>query len=72
MVAVQGITYTIGIELMLACDLVVATDDCWFSLLEAQRNIMATGGATVRMVERAGYGNAMRDHEARMELEPFV
>ena len=72
MVAVQGITYTIGIELMLACDLVVAADDCRFSQLEVQRNLMATGGATVRMVERAGYGNAMRDHEARMALEPFV
>jgi enoyl-CoA hydratase len=42
--AVQGITYTIGIELMLACDIVIAADDCTFSQLEVQRNLVATGG----------------------------
>jgi enoyl-CoA hydratase len=57
--AVKGITYTIGIELMLACDIVVAADDCRFSQLEVKRNIMAAGGATIRMVQRAGWGNAM-------------
>ena len=58
-VAVRGITYTLGIELMLAADIVVAADDCRFSQLEVQRGIMATGGATLRMAERAGIGNAM-------------
>ena len=58
-VAVKGITYTLGIELMLAADIVVAADDCRFSQLEVQRGIMATGGATLRMAERAGMGNAM-------------
>ncbi|HZD25018.1 MAG TPA: crotonase/enoyl-CoA hydratase family protein [Alphaproteobacteria bacterium] len=57
--AVKGITYTIGIELMLACDIVIAADDCRFSQLEVKRNIMAAGGATIRMVQRAGWGNAM-------------
>ena len=58
-VAVKGITYTLGIELMLAADIVVAADDCRFSQLEVKRGIMATGGATLRMAERAGLGNAM-------------
>jgi enoyl-CoA hydratase/carnithine racemase len=58
--AVQGITFTIGIELMLAADVVIAASDCRFSQLEVKRGIMATGGATIRMVERAGWGNAMR------------
>lgn len=58
-VAVQGITYTLGIELMLAADIVVAADDCRFSQLEVQRGIMATGGATLRMAERAGLGHAL-------------
>jgi len=58
-VAVKGITYTLGIELMLAADIVVAADDCRFSQLEVRRGIMATGGATLRMAERAGLGNAM-------------
>jgi len=58
-VAVQGITYTLGIELMLAADMVVAADNCRFSQLEVKRGIMATGGATLRMAERAGMGNAL-------------
>jgi enoyl-CoA hydratase len=58
-VAVQGITFTIGIELMLAADVVVAADDCRFSQLEVKRGIMATGGATLRMAQRAGLGNAL-------------
>jgi len=58
--AVQGICYTLGIELMLAADVVVAAADCRFSQLEVRRGLMPTGGATIRMVERAGWGNAMR------------
>jgi enoyl-CoA hydratase/carnithine racemase len=57
--AVRGITYTIGIELMLAADIVIAATDCRFSQLEVKRGIMATGGATIRIAERAGLGNAL-------------
>ncbi len=59
LVAVQGICYTVGIELMLGADIVLAADDCRFSQMEVQRGIMATGGATLRMAERAGVGNAL-------------
>ncbi len=58
-VAVHGITFTLGIELMLAADIVVAADNCRFSQLEVKRGIMASGGATLRMAERAGLGNAL-------------
>lgn len=58
-VAVKGITYTLGIELMLAADIVLAGDDGRFSQLEVKRGIMATGGATLRMAERSGLGNAL-------------
>ena len=57
--AVQGICFTVGIELMLGADIVIAADDCRFAQLEVQRCIMPTGGATLRMAERAGVGNAM-------------
>ena len=57
--AVKGICFTVGIELMLGADIVVAGQDCRFSQMEVQRGIMATGGATLRMAERAGLGNAM-------------
>jgi enoyl-CoA hydratase/carnithine racemase len=58
--AVQGICLTAGIELMLGADLVVAARDCRFGQIEVKRGIMANHGATIRMVERAGWGNAMR------------
>jgi enoyl-CoA hydratase len=38
---------------------VVAADNGRFSQLEVGRGIMATGGATLRMAERAGLGNAL-------------
>ena len=37
----------------------VVADNCRFSQMEVQRGIMATGGATLRMAERAGTGNAL-------------
>jgi len=58
--AVHGICFTLGIEMMLAADIVVAASDTRFSQLEVKRGLMPTGGATIRMVERAGWGNAMR------------
>jgi enoyl-CoA hydratase len=58
--AVQGICFTLGIELMLAQDVVVAADDCRFAQIEVKRGVIPTGGATMRFVERAGWGNAQR------------
>lgn len=58
-IALQGICFTVAVELMLACDIAVASADCRFSQLEVQRGIMPSQGATVRMVQSAGWGNAM-------------
>ena len=58
--AVKGWCLTLGIELMLAADIVVAASDTRFGQIEIKRGIMPTGGALIRMVERAGWGNAMR------------
>ena len=58
--AVRGITFTYGVELSLASDVTVAADNCRFSQLEVLRGIMPTGGATIRFVQRAGWGNAMK------------
>jgi len=57
--AVEGICYTAGIELMLAADIVVAGKSTRFSQLEVKRGLLPTGGATIRMVQSAGWGNAM-------------
>ncbi len=58
--AVSGIVFTVGIEIMLACDIVVAGDDAVFSQLETSRGIMVSGGGTVRWIQQVGWGNAMR------------
>ena len=57
--AVQGITFTIGIEIALAGDIVIAASDTRFCQLEPKRGLAPLGGATVRYVQRAGWGNAM-------------
>lgn len=56
---VQGITFTIGIEIMLACDIVVAADNARFGQLESKRGIAPLGGAHFRYLTRTGWGNAM-------------
>nr|WP_275168408.1 enoyl-CoA hydratase-related protein [Bradyrhizobium sp. CSS354] len=43
--AVQGICFTIGIEMILAGDIVVATDDARFCQMESKRGIAPLGGA---------------------------
>ena len=58
--AVQGVCFTLGIELMLAADIVIAADDCRFAQLEIKRGIIPSQGGTIRLVERAGWGNAQR------------
>jgi len=57
--AVQGIVYTIGIEMMLAGDIVIAADDCRFCQMESKRGIAPLGGAHFRFLTRAGWGDAM-------------
>jgi len=57
--AVHGITYTIGIELMLAADIRIAASDARFAQLEIARGLYPLGGATFRLVREAGWGNAM-------------
>jgi enoyl-CoA hydratase len=59
-VAVQGRCLTLGIELMLAADVVVAASNARFSQIEVKRGIFPFGGATIRFVQAAGWGNAMR------------
>ena len=58
--AAQGWCMTLGIELLLAADIRVATSDVRFAQLEVQRGIYPFGGATIRMPREAGWGNAMR------------
>ena len=58
--AVNGIAFTLSIELALASDIVIAADDVRFNQLEIGRGIMPFGGATLRAPAQLGWGNAMR------------
>ena len=55
----QGITFTVGIEIALAGDIIVAASDARFCQMEPKRGLAPLGGATIRYVQRAGWGNAM-------------
>jgi enoyl-CoA hydratase len=59
-IAVQGWCLTIGLELLLAADIRVAADNTRFAQIEIKRGIYPIGGATVRLVQELGWGNAMR------------
>ncbi|WP_269507723.1 crotonase/enoyl-CoA hydratase family protein [Burkholderia sp. IMCC1007] len=56
---VHGITYTIGLEQMLASDIVIAADTARFCQMESKRGIAPLGGAHFRYLTRTGWGNAM-------------
>ncbi len=57
--AVQGIVFTVGIEMMLAGDIVIAADSSRFCQMESKRGIAPLAGAHFRFLTRAGWGDAM-------------
>lgn len=57
--AVQGVTFTVGIEMALAGDIVVASEDVRFCQMEAKRGIAPLAGAHFRFLTRAGWGDSM-------------
>jgi enoyl-CoA hydratase len=59
-IAVHGITFTIGIEMLLAADIRIAASNVRFAQIEVARGLYPLGGATFRLVREAGWGNAMR------------
>ena len=60
LVAVQGICWTIGVDIALAADIVLAADTARFGCIEVRRGIYPSGGTTVRLPRAAGWSNAMR------------
>ncbi len=57
--AVGGWCFTIGMELLMASDIRLAATGTTFAQMEVQRGIMPFGGATLRLPQIAGWGNAM-------------
>lgn len=58
--ATQGICFTCGVEMMLNADIRVAASDARYAQLEVKRGIFPCGGATFRLPEEIGWGNAQR------------
>lgn len=58
--AVHGKCLTLGIELVLAADIAVCSASATFATLEPQVGLFPFGGGTIRLPQRAGWGNAMR------------
>jgi enoyl-CoA hydratase len=58
--ALQGRVFTLGIELALASDVRLCSDDASFAQLEIARGIFPFGGATFRAPAQLGWGNAMK------------
>src|SRR5262249_42456327 len=58
--AVQGWCLTLGIELILAAHIRIASASTRFSQMVVKRGIYPFGGATIRFPHEAGWGNAMR------------
>jgi len=67
-IAMQGRVYTLGIELALASDVRLCSDDATFAQIEIARGIFPFGGATFRAPAQLGWGNAMR---FLLTAEPF-
>jgi enoyl-CoA hydratase len=59
-IAVQGWCLTLGIELLLACDIRLAAEGTRFGQIEVKRGIFPFGGATIRFPRAVGWGNAQR------------
>jgi enoyl-CoA hydratase len=59
-VAAQGVSFTVAVELMLAADIRVAATNARFAQLEVLRGFFPCGGATVRLMQEIGWGNAQR------------
>jgi enoyl-CoA hydratase/carnithine racemase len=59
-VAIQGTCFTLGVELALNSEVVIAAENAKFAQLEVSRGILPFGGATKRLPRTAGWSNAMR------------
>ncbi len=66
--AVEGFALAGGLEIALACDLIVAARGIPIGIPEAKRGLFAAGGALLRLPQRIGLGKAM---ELALTAEPI-
>lgn len=58
--AIHGACFGAGMELVLGCDIRIATEDCRFSLPEVRMGFAPDNGGTVRLAKLVGMGQAKR------------
>jgi len=59
-IAVQGICFTAGLEVLVITDVRIARPQTRFAQLEVSRGIDACGGGTIRLPQEIGWSNAQR------------
>src|SRR5947208_11663899 len=57
--AIEGFAVAGGLEIALACDLIVASREAKLGVPEVKRSLVAAGGALLRLPQRVGKGAAM-------------
>src|SRR3954447_3695775 len=57
--AIEGFAVAGGLEVALACDLIVASRGAKLGIPEVKRSLVAAGGALLRLPQRVGHGTAM-------------
>jgi enoyl-CoA hydratase len=57
--AIEGFAVAGGLEIALACDLIVAGRGAKLAIPEVKRSLVAAGGALLRLPQRIGHGAAM-------------
>ncbi len=67
--AVEGFALAGGLEIALACDLIVAARGIPIGIPEAKRGLFAAGGALLRLPQRVGLGKAM---DLALTAEPIL
>ena len=67
--AIEGFALAGGLEMALACDLLVAADNVKFGIPEAGVGLFAGGGALIRLPGRVGYMKAM---EMALTADPIT
>ncbi|MEA2276452.1 MAG: enoyl-CoA hydratase [Solirubrobacteraceae bacterium] len=67
--AVEGFAVAGGLEIVLACDLIVAARGARLGIPEVRRSLVAAGGALLRLPRRIPYGIAM---ELALTGEPIT
>lgn len=58
--AVNGLAFGGGLELVLACDLAVSSEDATFALPEVRRGVLASGGGLVHLPRLVGPRRALQ------------